>query len=179
MINSNDIHIDKNGEHWTNFNRCRAKKTRVEQNTCTHCKQPFWELKNILTERRRRNPNVPICCSRKCAAIMRGRAHRKEKSPNWKGGRQKCSRSGYVTIVEHSHPFSRKGSKRIMEHRLIMEKYLGRYLFPEETVHHKNGIRDDNRIENLELWATVHPPGQRIEDLIKWAKEFLAKYDNK
>ena len=62
---------------------------------------------------------------------------------------------------------------RIFEHRLVMEQHLGRALLPHENVHHKNGIRDDNRIENLELWSTSQPYGQRVEDKIAWAQEFL------
>lgn len=65
----------------------------------------------------------------------------------------------------------------IPEHRIVMEKYLGRKLEKGETVHHKNGVRDDNRIENLELWSTSHPYGQRVEDKIAWAYEILYKYE--
>lgn len=68
---------------------------------------------------------------------------------------------------------------RILEHRLVMYNYLGRLLKENESVHHKNGIRDDNRIENLELWATSHPYGQRVEDKIDWAKKFLEEYGYK
>jgi len=85
---------------------------------------------------------------------------------------------GYKIITKKSHPNSRKHGK-ILEHVMVMSEYIGRPLRKGENVHHKNGIRNDNRIENLELWHKGQPAGQRVEDKINWSKEFLQNYGYK
>lgn len=109
-----------------------------------------------------------------CSSVCRGIGWRGEKSPTWHGGRYK-RKDGYISTNYYDSTGKRREKK---EHTLIMEKHLGRPLTKDETVHHKNGIRDDNRLENLELWTSRHHKGQRVKDLVEWAKEILALYSH-
>lgn len=90
-------------------------------------------------------------------------------------GKRYIDKYGYAFIYM---PTEKKNKKYeyISEHRLVMEQKLGRKLLSKETVHHLNGNRQDNRPENLELWLYPQKPGQRVTDLIKWAKEILETY---
>ncbi len=100
---------------------------------------------------------------------------KKEWNANWRGGRIK-HHAGYIYVLAPWHPRTPK-NRYIFEHILVMEEHLDRFLTPNETIHHKNGIRDDNRIENLELWASNHPAGSRAGDLLEWAYEIIEKYE--
>ena len=74
---------------------------------------------------------------------------------NWKNGTKKML-EGYILRKCPGHPFAYKYGEYVPEHRLVMEDYLGRYLYPKEQIHHKNGIRNDNRIENLQIVGYPH-----------------------
>jgi hypothetical protein len=89
-------------------------------------------------------------------------------------GARTTMKSGYVIVSGISHPNARNGS--IAEHRLVMAESLGRALVVGEEVHHLNGDRADNRLENLELWHVSQPPGQRVADLTAQAIEHLRRH---
>lgn len=97
---------------------------------------------------------------------------RGDKCPNWKGGRVRAR--NYILIHNPNHPRATKDGY-VYEHRLVMEKVLGRYLESWEIVHHKNGIKDDNCPENLELFP--HQGQHLATDILlrerrKWERAF-------
>lgn len=128
------------------------------------------------------NPRWEVFCD--CGNVGTALAH------NLVGGKTKscgCARyarvesllnsAGYVLVNAFDHPRARKNTGRVLEHILVMEASLGRSLLPHENVHHINGVRHDNRIENLELWSTSQPPGQRVSEKIEWAKMIVNLYE--
>jgi hypothetical protein len=119
---------------------------------CEECKSPMGR-----NDGNKRQTNY-------CKYCLKGSKH-----PNYTGGY--LNADGYRVI-----PTGKGAGKTILEHRAVMEEYLGRKLEGDENVHHINGVRDDNRIENLELWNTSQPNGQRIKDKVEWAKEILRRY---
>lgn len=104
------------------------------------------------------------CCSRSCARKREAKIYGPR---NWKGGVNKHT-AGYLKAkAPDGHPYADKHGY-VMQHRLVMEQLVGRFLTPSERVHHKNGQRDDNRPENLELWTVQKkdPAGQRVSDVV-------------
>lgn len=86
-------------------------------------------------------------CSRGCYAKWRSKIYRKGNHHNWNGGIEYSM--GYRYVLAEEHPHSHRG--KVAEHRLVMEQSIGRYLESYEIVHHINGDKTDNRIENLQL----------------------------
>lgn len=146
--------VRKLGAAHTKCHPClyKARKQRV-QNRCSRCDK----LISLHTQ-------LGLCKS----CMKRGELHH-----SWKGG--VTNSSGYRLIRMQDHPNAQK-SGYVMEHVVVMTEHLGRPLFPGENVHHRNGIRDDNRLENLELWSTHQPFGQRVVDKVAWALEVIARY---
>lgn len=97
------------------------------------------------------------------------------KMRNGQGRRPTMTGNGYVLVYCPEHP-NATASGYILEHVMVMAETLGRPLLPGENVHHRNGMKTDNRPENLELWVTMQPSGQRARDLIEWAQTILSRY---
>lgn len=93
----------------------------------------------------------------------------------WKGGRTR-NKAGYVMVRVPNHPRARANGGYVFEHIVVIEEAIGRHLLPDETVHHRNGIKSDNRPDNLELWTSNHPTGVRSQDAVIWATEILTRY---
>lgn len=154
------------------FGGAKAKEAeeRIE-GVCEHCGKEY---------RRARKPSGFLVGSREGRRFCSTQCHYawqrdQDQLPHLPGFKSRHLRTdGYVDV----RAVGARGNRGewYFEHRAVMEREIGRELFDHETVHHRNGNRADNRVENLELWSSRHGAGQRVEEKISFSKSLLAEY---
>jgi hypothetical protein len=148
-----------------------------------HCCCLCGNTTTVSTGALKRIPGTKSCgCLKRERSGLTGRLNVGKIGPQntcWKGGKH-TDKDGYIQAsIKFHYPdlvLFYPTRYRIPEHDAIMSRYVSRALLPDETVHHKNGIRDDNRLDNLEIWSSKHPKGQRAQDQIEWAIHILSRY---
>jgi hypothetical protein len=146
-------------------NAIKATRTRYPDGglrdiSCAQCATVFQRFKSQLR-------TGPMFCSRSCQKAFAVAAPIRQ-----------LTSGGYVKVFVGKGAAGATMTGHILEHRLVMQAHLGRALRDAENVHHVNGVRNDNRLENLELWSTSQPSGQRVIDKLAWAREFIARYED-
>lgn len=138
------------------------KKGRTSQGRFNMC------MKHKTREYRSKNSERDVTDD----SAWTGTGRRTNYEDGW--GPWKVAPEGYVRRFRRNLDTGKTDSQ--VQHRVVMEEHIGRPLLRNENVHHINGVRDDNRIENLELWSTRQPSGQRIPDKLAWAREIIELY---
>ena len=134
---------------------CYSSSKKRPSKPCVVCKKLFYKKQHTTK-----------FCSRVCMGLSFSQKFSRENHSKWNGGKFRDS-EGYIHIKSYDHPYRDK-ENYVREHRLVMEKVLGRYLKPKEVVHHINEIVDDNRPENLEvlksggIHSAIHKTGKPL-----------------
>lgn len=156
-INCNKIFT---GNHTRRF-CCHKCYSEYKSKFCVGVKNPryvdgrSWEKKKCpICGKMFHSRRSKITCSIKCKGLLgtKNGTYCGKNNGMWKGGKN-VDKDGYIMILKKDHPYTRNGY--VAEHRLIMEKKIGRILNRDEIVHHKNGIKSDNRLSNLVLMKKI------------------------
>jgi len=152
------------------FNKCRGRPDglNVYCRECGNRKCREYRLNNPTKWEIQKNKNFKKWREKLCISEQELPRRRKR-------GEGYITRDGYMTYHFKNHPCADKNGRVQASHKVYYE-HTGKLLMKGETIHHKNGDRLDNRIENLELCTINHPHGQRVDDKIKWCIEFLDQY---
>jgi hypothetical protein len=160
-----------------------ARKSKWVQVECPECGHSF-EVPPHRVRLAKRHGSGRIFCSERCYQKQwaEGKIWDEAKKPigrRPRGTTRFLDAHGYVQIyvTPDERPPGCEKRTNLPEHRIVMARHLGRHLLPHETVHHKNGDKQDNRIENLELWSRNHSDGQRVADKLAWAREIISTYE--
>lgn len=169
-------HLRSYRKHWGKdplycSRKCAGEAKRLaEGKTCVVCGKP---ISPEWRDGRTRNGRNKLC-STECRKAFKLAEHERLRPLAERQVSRMPGRHGYIRL---RIPRTETEPKRdILEHRYVMEKTLGRSLYLGETVHHKNGDRTDNRLENLELFSKNHGPGQRVRDIVAYAIDALNRY---
>ena len=147
------------------------KKIILDRYCATHKEKRYsYMLKYIKNNPEKRRESARRAYCKKKGILL------SDLRPKRKQGEGHLKKNGYRVINRKGHPNACDAKGWIYEHVVVMSEHLGRPLAKGEAVHHINGIKHDNRIENLELWHRSHPPGQRVDDKIAWCIDFLGQY---
>lgn len=169
--------------HWCSEKRRAEKRKGIPCNGCSIVKGISNKKLHLCEScyRKKRQDDDPIYKEKVRVAKFKSRRKNRGQDPDSplmkrRNGEGHLDRNGYFQITVFGHPNATNSKGRIAQHTFVMSEHIGRPLTKLESVHHKNGVRNDNRIENLELWHKGQPAGQRVEDKIEWCKEFLKEY---